>query len=420
MSAIADRSPEFVSRKECRICGSRRLDPFLSLGPMPLANSFLRPTDLNYPESCYPLDVAFCPTCGLVQLVEVVSPAVMFSNYIYESSTSDTIPSHFAQLAQLVCSRLKLSKRDCVVEIGSNDGCLLKAFQESGVQVLGVEAAENISKVAVEAGVPTVNAFFDRKLAEEIVNQRGKVRVIVANNVVAHIDQLHDMVEGVHSLLTKKGLFIFEVPYLAKLITNLEYDTIYHEHMSYFSVRPLLRLFELHNLSVCDVQEVGVHGGSIRVFVGHAEGVVSRSRTVDRLLKRERRQALDDSETYVAFARRVWLHRLHLVKLVEDLMESGEVLAGYGAPAKGNTLLNFCRIGPDALRYIADKSKRKQGLFTPGLRVPVVGPERILEDPPQYLLLLAWNFAEEIFKQQAHYRSLGGKFIVPIPQLRIQ
>ena len=420
MSAVADRPPEFVSRKKCRICGSRRLDPFLSLGPMPLANSFLRPKDLNYPESCYPLDVAFCPACSLVQLVEVVSPAVMFSNYIYESSTSDTIPSHFAQLAQLVCSRLKLSKRDCVVEIGSNDGCLLKAFQESGVQVLGVEPAENISRAAVEAGIPTVNAFFDRKLAREIAKERGKASAIVANNVVAHIDQLHDMVEGVRSLLAKKGLFIFEVPYLARLIANLEYDTIYHEHLSYFSVRPLLRLFELHRLSVCDVQEVGVHGGSIRVFVAHAGDGVSRSRTVDRLLKRESRQALDDSETYVAFAQRVRLHRLRLVKLVGDLMKSAEGLAGYGAPAKGNTLLNFCRIGPDTLRYIADKSKRKQGLFTPGLRVPVVGPERISEDPPQYLLLLAWNFSEEIFRQQAHYRRLGGKFIVPIPRPRIR
>jgi novobiocin biosynthesis protein NovU/D-mycarose 3-C-methyltransferase len=338
----------------------------------------------------------------------------MFRNYLYVSGTSDTIPAHFAAYAKDVAERF-VPKGGLVVEIGSNDGTLLRAFDRGSVRVLGVEPARNIAAMANAAGIPTLDEFFSEGIAREVAAKHGKASAIVGNNVVAHIDDLHGLMNGVGALLEDRGVFVAEFPYLVDLLEKSAYDTIYHEHLSYFSVRSVIDLAARHDMRVVDVRRVGVHGGSIRVFIGR-DGEASPE--VAKLVALEDAMRLRDGAPLDAFVEAVRGQREGLKRLLADIRSTRRV-AGYGAPAKGNTLLNYCEIDRSILDFIVDRSPLKHGLLTPGTHIPVEPPERLMASEIRDTLLLAWNFADEILRQQEAYRARGGRFIIPIPSPRV-
>ena len=392
---------------------------FLSLGPSPLANGFLKKEQLQFPEPYYPLDVYFCESCGLVQLIDVVPPEVMFRNYPYLSSMTYTLRTHFAMLASEIVEHFDLDSHSLVVDIGSNDGTLLKGFQSLNCNTLGVEPATNVAKIAEDAGVETVNDFFSETIASKVSRAKGKAKVITGTNVFAHINDLDGLLRGVNTLLHDNGVFIIEVPYLVDLIERREFDTIYHEHLSYYAVKPLAVLFKRFNMQIVDVKRISIHGGSIRVYVQKTSSKVHTAESLAELLALEKKMRLDIAATYFEFAQYVANVRSRLVSLLSKLKLTGKRIVGYGAAAKGNTLLNYCKIGSETIDYIVDKTPLKQGLYTPGTHIPVMPPEKILEDMPDYVLTLAWNFLDEILKNEERYRALGGKFIVPIPEPKI-
>ena len=406
--------PVITRRTACRACRGATLTKFLSLGEVPLANSFLTAGQLQQPEPRFPLEVYFCADCSLVQLVDVVDPAVLFSHYLYRSGTSSTLAQHNAALAETVARERGLTSSDLVVEIASNDGSLLKYFCERHIRVLGVEPATNIAALAREAGVETLNEFFNATLAEKILSTHGAAGVIIANNVLAHVDTSLEFLEAARSLLKADGRIVIEVPYLAEMLAQLEYDTIYHEHLSYFSVTALLRLFTEAGLALDRVDLVPIHGGSLRLWAkqigagGHTESVLQ-------LAEKERAAGLARLATYQEFGRRVARNRKDLLALLRQLQGEGKSLAGYGAPAKGNTLLCYCGIGTDIVPYTVDRSPLKVGLFCPGSHIPIEPFDRILERRPDYVLILAWNFATEIMASLSDYQEKGGQFILPIP-----
>jgi hypothetical protein len=338
----------------------------------------------------------------------------MFRNYLYVSGTSDTIPAHFAAYATDVAERF-VPKGGLVVEIGSNDGTLLRAFDRGTVRILGVEPARNIAAMANAAGIPTLDEFFGESIAHDISAKHGRALAIIGNNVVAHIDDLHGLMSGVTALLEERGVFVAEFPYLVDLLEKTAYDTIYHEHLSYFSVRSMDELASRHGLHLIDVRRVGVHGGSIRVFISR-EGEASVE--VKNLLKLEEKSGVRAGQPLRRFVQAVQRQREDLMRVLRDIRSSRH-LAGYGAPAKGNTLLNYCEIDRSVLDFIVDRSPLKHGLLTPGTHIPVVPPERLVSSDIRDTLLLAWNFADEILRQQEAYRSRGGRFIVPIPSPRV-
>jgi hypothetical protein len=403
----------------CRVCENEKVTKFLDLGSTPLANSFLKLEQLKEPELRFALDIVFCPRCGLVQLDHAVAPEILFRNYIYVSSTSQTMPAHFATYADEIVSRFMKTPQDLVVEIGSNDGCLLRAFDRRNVRTLGIEPASNIASIANQEGLATVNDFFCERSARMLRSSNGAAKVVIGNNVLAHIGDLKDFLNGLDVLLRAEGVAVFEVPYLIDLLDKCEFDTIYHEHLSYFSVGSLQRLFQQKRMRIFDAKRLPVHGGTIRIYIGREGAGPEPLPSVQEMLSLEQSAKLDSLETYEAFAMRVEAIKHKTRVLLSELKASGASIAAYGAPAKGNTLLNYFQIGSDVIDFVADRSPHKQNMYTPGSHIPVVSPELLLNQQPDYVLVLAWNFIEEIVKQQNEYLNRGGKFIVPIPEPKV-
>jgi hypothetical protein len=410
----------FRHRETCRGCESRNLERVLSLGPTALANAFLRSADLFDEELVYPLDVHVCVECSLMQLLDVVDAAVLFGEYIYVSGTSETVRAHNAALAQHLTDRRGLQEGDLVVEIASNDGSLLKCFRECGTRTLGVEPAKNIAELARSDGIVTISRFFDSDLASEVHAEHGPVSVVVANNVLAHVDEPRDFLQGCRILLEGgDGLVVVEVPYVRDLLDRVEYDTIYHEHLSYFSATTIFRLMSEAGLTVQSVEHIPIHGGSLRICANPSRPGEGSPVGVLELLEAEKKAGLTRLETYELFERQVEESRQATLRLLDSLHSSDAAVAGYGAPAKGNTLLNYCGITTDLLPYTVDRNPLKVELFTPGAHIPVLPYSVLSERRPDCLFLLAWNFAEEIMRQESAFADRGGKFILPVPLARM-
>lgn len=397
----------------CRACEGERLSLFLELGNQPLANAFLASGDEFAGEAFYPLNVYFCEDCSLVQLLDVIDPEVLFRNYIYVTGTSDTIARHNAAYARTVAELLPLGPSDLVVEAASNDGSLLKQFRALGVPTLGVEPAANLAEVARENGIETEARFFSSDTARGLRESYGRAKAVIGNNVLAHVDDTIDFLRGARYLLADGGMVIFEVPYLAELLDRLEYDTIYHEHLCYFSVIALQRLCESAGLGIARIDRMSVHGGSLRVYARAQNG---HAADAEAMAEAERRAGLDSIVCYRRFAADVSTSREMLRNLLCRLRGEGRSVAGYGAPAKGNTLLNYCGIDTTLVPYTVDKNERKVGLYTPGMHIPVRPVSTLLAEQPDDVLILAWNFAAEVMSQQQAYRARGGRFITPVPQ----
>lgn len=400
----------------CRACGSPKLHMVLSLGKMPLANSLLTAEQLGQAEPTYPLDLVFCMDCSLVQITATIPPEQLFRDYLYFSSFSDTMLRHAQDIVRRLVQARDLDETSLVVEIASNDGYLLQFYRDAGIPVLGIEPARNIAQVAQDRGIPTLCDFFDQNVARQLTRTGRQADVIHANNVMAHVADLSGVVAGIECLLKPTGVAVIEVPYVKDLINSTEFDTIYHEHLCYFSLTALDRLFRRHGLRVVDVERIPIHGGSLRLFISK-QG--DSSFPVRALLEEEHGWGVDSVAFYSGFGARVEQLRENLCLLLSDLKMTGKRMAAYGASAKGSTLLNYCEIGRETLDFVVDRSTAKQGLYTPGTHLPIYGPDELLGVKPDCVLLLTWNFADEILAQQDAYRQEGGRFIIPIPEPKV-
>ena len=404
----------------CRACDAPLATTFVDLGVSPLANSYLRPEDLPRMEPFYPLHVFVCDACLLVQLEEFASPTEIFTDYAYLSSVSESWLAHCKAFAGNAIARFGLSQKSLVVEVASNDGYLLRWFKDGGVRVLGIEPAKNVAAVAEKNGIPTLCRFFGTELASELRSGGTRADLIAGNNVLAHVPDLNDFVRGLATLLADRGVLTMEFPHLLRLIAGTQFDTIYHEHFSYFSFAVVVRVLKAHGLEMFDVDELPTHGGSLRVYAKHAGSAAHAStKNVDRLLAAERAAGLDRIETYRGFEEKVRRTKRSLLSFLIASKERGLSTVGYGAPAKGNTLLNYCGVRTDLIDYTVDMSPLKQGRFLPGTRIPVHSPARLRETRPDQVLILPWNIADEVIEQHAYVRGWGGRFVVPVPEARV-
>jgi hypothetical protein len=413
---------DLVSRRGllCRFCGAPLSEVFVDLGASPLANSYLEPEDLDRAEAFYPLTVYVCGACLLVQLPEAERPEAIFSDYAYFSSFSDSWLRHAEAYAGAMIDRFGFGPDHQVIEIASNDGYLLRWFKERGIPVLGVEPAGNVAAVAEAAGIPTVVRFFGEATAREMVLEGKRADLLVGNNVLAHVPGLNDFVAGLAILLAPSGMLTMEFPHLLRLMDEDQFDTIYHEHYSYFSFATVRKVFAAHGLTLFDVEELPTHGGSLRVYARHDEDDSKPvGERVAALLAREEAAGLGRLETYRSFGKRVERVKWGLLRFLIETREAGKSIAAYGAPAKGNTLLNYCGVRTDFLDYTVDRSPHKQGRYLPGVRIPIHGPDRLRETRPDYVLILPWNLKDEIVEQMADVRSWGGRFVVAIPEVRV-
>jgi hypothetical protein len=400
----------------CRFCSAPLEFGVVDLGMSPLCQTVVREEQLDEVEPFYPLHPRLCQRCWLVQIPEFVPPADIFTEYAYFSSYSTSWIEHARRYVEAITDRLGLDTQSFVVEIASNDGYLLQHFLPKGISVLGVDPAANVAEAASERGVPTLTEFFGLELAERLAREKGVADLIVGNNVLAQIPDLNDFVAGVKALLAPKGLATFEVPHLQRLLESAEYDTIYHEHFSYFSLETLAEIFGAHGLALVDVEELETHGGSIRSFYAHAEAGITPSPSVGRLLAGERTAGLRTAEPYTGFAETVRETKRGLLELLTRLRREGKHVVGYGAPGKGNTLLNYCGLRTDFLDYTVDRNPYKQGCYTPGTRIPIHAPEMIEQTKPDAIVILPWNLAREISSQLAYAAEWGAELIVPIPR----
>jgi SAM-dependent methyltransferase len=405
------------SRKTCRVCDSGGIHPVLSLGTTPLADRLRRKEQLAQPEPSFPLNVSFCPNCSLVQILETVPPEVLFcDDYPYFSSFSPSLLQHSRANALDLIQRRHLDASSLVVELASNDGYLLKNFVEHGIRVLGVDPAEGPARAAEKIGVPTMCTFFSESLARQLAASGKAADVIIGNNVLAHVADLHGFVEGIRILLKEDGVATIEMPYVKDLVNHCLFDTIYHEHLCYFSLTALNFLFRKHSLFVNDVKRFPTQGGSLRIYVEKKD---NPSAAVREMLQTESVEGVNQIDYYRDFAKKVEAIRTGLRNLLQGLKQQGSRIAAYGAAAKGSTMINYVGVGPESIDFVVDRNTHKQGLYMPGQAISIVAPEVLVEQMPQYLLLLAWNLVDEIRQQQQEYLQRGGRFIVPVPTPRI-
>ena len=400
----------------CRLCGRSDPQVVLSLGETPLANALLSDADLEQPEPRYPLDLGVCPECGLVQITETVSSDRLFGDYVYFSSFSDTMVRHAKDLAESLTKERRLNGESLVVEAASNDGYLLRHYLNAGIPVRGIEPAANVARVAREQhGIPTTVEFFTRDLAARLAEEGIRADVFHAHNVLAHVPDLNGFVEGIRLILNEDGMALLEVPYVRDMLERCEFDTIYHEHLSYFSLSVLHRLFKSHGLAICHVDRLSIHGGSLRIRAVHA-AQANVDASVPRMLDEEEQWGASRIDPYRLFAAQVDEIRRGLPVMLEGLKRRGHRIAAYGAAAKGSTLLNSLTLSPGLIEFVVDRSVYKQGRYMPGVHLPIFPTEKLMEARPDYVLLLTWNFAEEILAQQEAFRALGGRFVLPIPE----
>ncbi len=401
--------------KKCRICSSENLHLILDLGKQPPANSLITSSELSEPEPKFPLRLFWCDDCFLVQLLDIINKEHLFKHYFYMTSASAPIVEHFKKYAKDIFEEFLKDKDNLfVVEIGSNDGSLLLEFKKLGSSIMGIEPASNLAKLANDSGISTMNDFFSSDLANNIV-QSQNASIVLANNVIGHIENLHDLMKGIKILIGEKGVFIFEVPYLIDLIKKLEFDTIYHEHLSYFSILPLLRLMNDFGLEIFDIRKQSVHGGTLRIFVSKKNNFTVKE-SVQTFVQLENDLGLNKIEIYKKFSKQVEELKYKIFNFLKDLKKENKSLFGYGASAKGNVLLNYCNIDANILDFIIDTTPIKQGKFTPGTHIPIFIPEKINDKGNgDIALLLAWNYEAQILDKEQNFRTRGGKFLIPIP-----
>ena len=403
----------------CRFCDKTLVHTFCNLGMSPPSNAYLTEESLRYAETFFPLHALVCDGCKLVQLEQFQAPSEIFSDYAYFSSYSESWLRHAKAYVESMTSLLDLNEKKQVVEIASNDGYLLQYFQQKGIAVLGIEPAGNVAEVAVAKGIDTVVAFFGVKTAEKLVADGTKADLLLGNNVLAHVPNINDFVKGMAVLLAKDGTLTMEFPHLLKLMLFNQFDTIYHEHFSYLSLHTVQIIFAAHGLTVFDVDEIPTHGGSLRIYGKHAESSPAQSANATKVLNDEKEAGLCETETYTQFQRTVQETKRALLSFLIDAKNNGLSIVGYGAAAKGNTLLNYCGVREDFIDYVVDKSPHKQGHFLPGTHIPICSPERVLETKPDYVMILPWNIQEEVIEQMGSIRAWGGRFVVPIPKVKV-
>jgi len=406
-----------MSAPVCRSCGAALRHVFADLGSSPLANSFLSAEDLDRMEPTYPLKAYVCAACFLVQLRGYETPEAIFREYAYFSSYADTWLEHCRRYAEGAIKRFALGRDSLVIEVASNDGYLLQFFRQAGVPVLGIEPARNVARAAEERGIPTVTEFLGRDTATAVTKDSRRADLVIANNVLAHVPELNDFIAGLATLLKPGGVLTIEFPHLQQLVSQCQFDTIYHEHFSYFSLLAANAALQRHGLAVFDVEELETHGGSLRVYAAHAAAAGPRQTAGPaRIASAERAAGLGSLAGYLAFDARMRAAKHRLLEFLIDAKRDGRNIVAYGAPAKGNTLLNYCGIRGDFVDYAVDRSPHKQGRYLPGSRIPIFAPERVSETRPDYLLILPWNLRREVTEQMAHIRDWGGRFVIPMPQ----
>ncbi len=405
---------------KCRLCDRKNMFNFLDLGFHPPSDQFKKKKEIDSPTLYYPLKVYSCKSCGFKQLNYIVKPEILYQqNYPYESSLTETGKKHWKEFADSIVKNYNLTKNDLAVDIGSNTGILLEAFKNNKLKIAGVDPAANICKIANRRNIPTINSFFNKSVVTRILKKYGKAKIITGTNVFAHVNDLKLFLKNIKKLIDKKkGVFVIEVPYFLNLVKNLEYDTIYHEHLSYITVIPLIKFLKKFNLEIIDIQEKDIHGGSIRIFISE-KGNYKKKKSVNKICKAEIKARLNSKKVLLNFQKKVTKNRLDLTSLLTKLKKAKKNIVALSAPAKGMTLLNYAKLDSEFLDYATEKSKIKQGLLAPGVNIPIYSDQKILKTKPDYALLLAWNFSKEIIKNNIKYLKTGGKFIIPIPKVKI-